>query len=47
MFFFHVMCPAPILQKRNSSVESSPEMVIFLNDLLGAADGLAQLAQSW
>ena len=29
-------CPAPILQKRNSSVESFPEVVIFLNDLLRA-----------
>ena len=29
-------CPTPILQKRNSSVESFPEVVIFLNDLLMA-----------
>ena len=34
--FFHMTCPALILQKRNSSVESFPEVVIFLNDLLMA-----------
>lgn len=32
--FLHVTPASPILQKRNSSVESSPEVVIFLNDWL-------------
>lgn len=31
---FHMTSPSPILQKRNPSVESFPEIVIFLNNLL-------------